>query len=66
MDGFIRLKDRKKLEALREDWRQMRSRLEESSRGGFDVSRSMEQFDKEIFAIEQGLRALLARDALQS
>jgi len=63
VDGFIRLKDRRKLEALRDDWRRMRSRLEGSSKGGFDVSPSMEQFDKEILAIEQGLRALSARDA---
>jgi hypothetical protein len=58
VDGYIRLKDRKRLEALRENWGQMRSRLEESSKGGFEVSPSMKQFDKEILAIEQGLRAL--------
>ena len=39
--GYIRLKDRKTLEALREDWRQMRSRLQESSMGGFEVSPSI-------------------------
>lgn len=56
--GYIRLKDRKTLEALREDWRQMRSRLQESPMGGFEVSPSIQQFDGEILAIEQGLRAL--------
>ena len=41
--GYIRLKDWKTLEALREDWRQMRSRLQESSMGGFEVSPSIQQ-----------------------
>jgi hypothetical protein len=56
--GYVRLKDRKTLEALREDWRQMRSRLQQSSMGGSEVSPSIQQFDREILAIEQGLRAL--------
>jgi len=56
--GYIRLKDRTTLEALREDWRQMRSRLQKSSMGGFEVSPAIQQFDSEILAIEQGLRAL--------
>ena len=56
--GYICLKDRTMLEALREDWRQMRSRLQQSSMGGFEVSPSIQQFDREILAIEQGLRAL--------
>jgi hypothetical protein len=38
VDGYIRLKDRKRLEALREDWGLMRSRLEESSKGGFEAA----------------------------
>jgi hypothetical protein len=56
--GYIRVKDRATLEALREDWRQMRNRPQESSMGGFEVSPSIQQFDREILAIEQGLRAL--------
>jgi hypothetical protein len=55
--GYIRLKDRKTLEALREDWRRMRSRLQESM-FGFEVSPSIQQFDREILAIEEDLRAL--------
>jgi hypothetical protein len=58
VDGYIRLKDRKALEALREHHQEMRSRLEVQSNGWFDVSPSIQQFDKEILAIEQGLRAL--------
>ena len=55
VDGYyIRLmKDRKALEALREHWRQLRGSLEERSNGWFDVSPSIQQFDKEILAIER-------------
>ena len=60
VDGYyIRLmKDRKALEALREHWRQLRGSLEERSNGWSDIRRPIQQFDKEILAIEPGLRAL--------
>ena len=56
VDGYyIRLmKDRKALEALREHWRQLRGSLEGPSNGWFDVRRPIQQFDKDILAIEQG------------
>ena len=65
VDGYhIRLmKDRKALEALREHWRQLRGSLEERSSGWLDVRRPIRQFDKDILAIEQGLRALDSRPA---
>ena len=52
VDGYIRLKDRKMLEALRENWRQMRSRLQEAM-GGFEVSPSIQQFNREILVIDR-------------
>jgi len=56
--GYIRLKDRRTLEALREHRQQLRKSLEERSKGWFDVSGSIKQFDEEILAIEEGLRNL--------
>jgi len=58
VSGYVRLKDRKALEILREHRQHALMSLKERSNGCFESGRLIQQFDEDILAIEEGLRTL--------
>jgi hypothetical protein len=64
VSGYVRLKDRKALEILREHRQHALMSLKERSNGWFEVSRLIQQFDEDILAIEEGLRTLYRAPAV--
>jgi len=58
VDGFVRLRDRRALETMREHRQRLRKSLQERVGGCFDVSRSIELCDDDIVIVEAGLARL--------
>ena len=58
VDGFVKLRDRGALDAMREHRRRLRKSLQERVGGYFDVSRSIELCDDDIAIVEAGLARL--------
>ena len=64
VSGYVRLKDRKALEILREHRQHALVSLKERSNGCFESGRLIQQFDEDILAIEEGLRTLYRAPAV--
>lgn len=58
IDSYVRLKDRKSIEALREHRQKLRKGLQDKPASWFDTSFLMRLIDKDIEAIEAGLARL--------
>lgn len=58
VSGYMRLKDRKSLEALREHRQRLRKGLTERPSLWLDISGSIRQLDDDISVIEEGLSKL--------
>lgn len=58
VDALVRLNDRKALDEMREHRQRLRSIVQEKAGGYFDVSRSIEIYDRDIAAVEAGLARL--------
>jgi hypothetical protein len=58
VDGFVKLRDRRALETMREHRQRLREILQERLGGCFDVSRSIEICDDDIVIVEAALARL--------
>jgi hypothetical protein len=58
VDGYVSLKDRKALEALREHRQRLSKTLHDQSKLWFDTSRSVQLYEEDLKVIEAGLARL--------
>ena len=56
--GYIRLKDRKAIEDMRRHRQRLRKDLLERPKDYLDVGSTIQLFDEDLLAIEEGLREL--------
>ncbi len=56
--GYVHLKDREALVALREHRQRLKRDLIQQPHRWLDISRTIQQFDEDILTIEEGLQTL--------